>query len=140
MWELPKLDGPGEVNPALRCSDWLHRIQPSIHDLAPKAHGWWSLVLTEAKEAYNKWLVVCHAVGKDIDKGNSFGGAEVREVCPLRESCAGDAVEGSASNDLRLRTECAQHHVLRDRLLCAKGISTGWTSRTDRTPERFDGA
>ena len=56
MWELPKLDGPGEVNPALRCADWLHRIQPSIHDLAPKAHGWWSLVLTEAKEAYNKWL------------------------------------------------------------------------------------
>ena len=76
-------------------------------------------------------VVVCHAVGKDIDKGNSFGGAEVREICPLRESCAGDAVDGSASNDLRLRTECAQHHVLRDRLLCAEGISTGWTSRTD---------
>ena len=57
MWELPKLGAPGESNPALRCSDWLHRIQPSIQDLAPRAHYWWSLVLQEAKSAYQKWTV-----------------------------------------------------------------------------------
>ena len=56
MWELPKLEAPSENNPALRCADWLHRIQPSIHDLAPKAHQWWSMVMLEAKRAYQKWL------------------------------------------------------------------------------------
>ena len=56
MWELPKLGSPNEPNPALRCSDWLHRIQPPIHDLAPKAHVWWTSVVSEARSAYSKWV------------------------------------------------------------------------------------
>ncbi|CAE7542344.1 unnamed protein product [Symbiodinium sp. CCMP2456] len=56
MWELPKLGTPSEPNPALRCSDWLHRIQPSIHDLAPKAHLWWTEVISEARRAYGLWV------------------------------------------------------------------------------------
>ena len=39
----------------MRCNDWLHRIQPSIHDLAPKAYLWWKYVTKEAKEAYDRW-------------------------------------------------------------------------------------
>ena len=45
MWELPKLGGGNEAQPAMRCNDWLHRIQPSIHDLAPKAYLWWKYVI-----------------------------------------------------------------------------------------------
>ena len=55
MWELPKLAPVSEANPAMRCNDWLHRIQPSIYDLAPKAFIWWKYVLSEAKAAYDKW-------------------------------------------------------------------------------------
>ena len=57
IWELPRLGAPSESNPALRCNDWLHRIQPSIQDLAPKAHIWWALVLEEAKRSYRLWMV-----------------------------------------------------------------------------------
>ena len=55
MWELPKLAPVGESNPAMRCNDWMHRIQPSINDLAPKAFMWWQYVTREAKDAYDKW-------------------------------------------------------------------------------------
>ena len=57
MWELPKLGPTTESQPALRCNDWLHRIKPSIHDLAPKAHVWWSVVMREAREAYDSWCM-----------------------------------------------------------------------------------
>ena len=57
MWELPKLGPTSESQPALRCNDWLHRIKPSIHDLAPKAHVWWSIVMKEAREAYDSWCI-----------------------------------------------------------------------------------
>ena len=55
MWELPKLGGVSEPQPAMRCNDWLHRIQPSINDLAPKAFVWWRVVIREAKDAYSRW-------------------------------------------------------------------------------------
>ena len=55
MWELPKLGPTTEPQPAMRCNDWLHRIKPSIHDLAPKAYAWWAVVMKEAREAYDNW-------------------------------------------------------------------------------------
>ena len=36
------------------CNDWLHRIQPSINDLAPKAYVWWGYVMKETKDSYKK--------------------------------------------------------------------------------------
>ena len=55
MWELSKLSPVNEAQPAMRFSDWLHRIQPSINDLAPKAYLSWGFVLKEAREAYDAW-------------------------------------------------------------------------------------
>ena len=55
MWELPKLNPVTEPQPAMRCNDWLHRIQPSINDLAPKAFIWWRYVMQEARDAYDRW-------------------------------------------------------------------------------------
>ena len=52
---LPKLGPISEPQPALRCNDWLHRIKPSIQDVAPKAYVWWEQVLKEAKQAYDQW-------------------------------------------------------------------------------------
>ena len=56
VWELPRLGPTSEHHPALRCSDWIHKIQPLLHDLSPKAYIWWGKVMEEAREAYRKWL------------------------------------------------------------------------------------
>ena len=99
MWELPKLEAPSENNPAMRCADWLHRIQPSIHDLAPKAHQWWSMVMLEAKRAYQKWLTAT-PLERIAIKG--IPSEELRSEMYVRLESRGliYAVEGGASFDL----------------------------------------
>ena len=56
LWELPRLAPVGEAHAALRCADWVHKIQPLLHDLSPKAYLWWNRVMEEAREAYRLWL------------------------------------------------------------------------------------
>ena len=55
LWELPVLAPVGEANPAMRFSDWVHRVTPFFNDLAPRGHEWWQRVLLEAKAEYDKW-------------------------------------------------------------------------------------
>ena len=55
FWELPLLAPVGEANPAMRFSDWVHRVTPFFNDLAPRGHEWWQRVLLEAKTEYDKW-------------------------------------------------------------------------------------
>ena len=49
------MNAAAESQPAMRCNDWLHKIRPAIHNLAPRAHEWWSQVTTEARSWYDKW-------------------------------------------------------------------------------------
>ena len=68
-WELPVLVSPtGEQNPAMRCNDWIYKIGPLMSDLAPKANAWWSLVLKEAQEAYQRW-----SVAKPLERSKIVG-------------------------------------------------------------------
>ena len=70
LWEL-KVLGPvtlTDPNPAMRFSDWIHRVTPSFNDLAPRGHEWWQRVLQEARTEYEKW---CKA--KPLERSRLIG-------------------------------------------------------------------
>ena len=55
LWELPVLQSVTDPNPAMRFSDWVHRITPFFNDLAPRGHEWWKRVLQESRTEYELW-------------------------------------------------------------------------------------
>ena len=68
LWELPVLGVASEPNPAMRFSDWIHRVTPFFNDLAPRGHEWWQRVLQEARAEYGKW---CRA--KPLERSKLIG-------------------------------------------------------------------
>ena len=55
LWELPVLGPVSDPNPAMRFSDWVHKVTPFFNDLAPRGHEWWQRVISEAKAEYDRW-------------------------------------------------------------------------------------
>ena len=105
MWELPRLAAVTEPQPAIRCNDWLHRIQPSINDLAPKAYLWWQYVMKEARDAYNRWccaspLERAHERGEpsDLLKGERFVRLESRTLAMLSKALPASIYELALSS------------------------------------------
>ena len=93
LWELPVLAPVGEANPAMRFSDWVHRVTPFFNDLAPRGHEWWQRVLLEAKTEYDKWckakpLERSRLVGRPsaMLQGERFVRIEARGVAMLTKA------------------------------------------------------
>ena len=54
--DLPLLPQPGSKQSALQFGDWITVVTPMIGDLAGSARGWWSEILREASNLYDRWL------------------------------------------------------------------------------------
>ena len=54
--DLPLLPQPGSKQSALQFGDWITVVAPMIGDLAGSARGWWSEILREAPNLYDRWL------------------------------------------------------------------------------------
>lgn len=55
--DLPTLPLPGTDQAALQFGDWITLTAPLIGDVSPTSREWWSLVLDETVDLYNRWLV-----------------------------------------------------------------------------------
>ena len=54
--DLPLLPQPGSNQSALQFGDWITVVTPMIGDVAGSARGWWSEILREASNLYDRWL------------------------------------------------------------------------------------
>ena len=54
--DLPLLPQPGSEQSALQFGDWITVVTPMIGDVAGSARGWWSEILREASNLYDRWL------------------------------------------------------------------------------------
>ena len=66
LWELPVLGPVTDVNPAMRFSDWVHRVTSYFNDLSPRGHEWWQQVLVEARAEYDRWCKALQCTNKRL--------------------------------------------------------------------------